>query len=436
MIQPVVDTTQMLPDLTAAELIHLGDQSVQELTVVADDDGRAVESLDGLFQHVLRGHVQVVGRLVEYQQVHRFQQQTYHGQTTAFAAAEHLDTLVTLLAAKHESTQNGIDAHTDFTFGHIVNRLKHRQALVQQLCLILSKIAYLHVMANLQISLKGYLVHDTLHERRLTFTVFAHESHLLTTLNGQVDVVEDEVVVSLPHLIANHRIVTRTQTGRELQVHGRVVHLVNLNGHYLFQLLHLLLHLHGLGSLITETFNKLLHVGNLLLLVLVGSQLLFTTLLAQNNILVVLHLVVDDPSARNLQRTVCHIIDKRTVVTHQHHGTARLRQKLFQPLDGLNVQMVRRLVQQQHIRTLQQYLGQLNTHAPATTELTRGTLQVATLKAKPRQRTLQFCLARLGTHHQQTLVLLRITFHKSHVIVTLVVRPFIHLTFQTGDALL
>ena len=43
----------MLAHLAAAKLIDLGDQAIEELTVVGDDDSCAVESTDGLFKHIL-----------------------------------------------------------------------------------------------------------------------------------------------------------------------------------------------------------------------------------------------------------------------------------------------------------------------------------------------------------------------------------------------
>ncbi len=43
--------------------------------------------------------------------------------------------------------------------------------------------------------------------------------------------------------------------------------------------------------------------------------------------------------------------------------------KLFQPLDGLDVEVVGRLVQQQYVRFLQQQFGKLDAHAPATAEI-------------------------------------------------------------------
>ena len=155
----------MLAYPSTTELIDLGDKTVEELTVVADHDGRTVEGTDSLFQHVLRHHIQVVRGLVEYQQVHGFQQQLNHRQTAALATAEHLYFLVSILAAEHERTEYVVDTQADIALGHVVDGLKHRQLFVQQLRLVLGKVAYLDIVAHLQLSVKRNLAHDALHQR-------------------------------------------------------------------------------------------------------------------------------------------------------------------------------------------------------------------------------------------------------------------------------
>ena len=100
--------------------------------------------------------------------------------------------------------------------------------------------------------------------------------------------------IHLLDILADYGIVARAQARGKLQVHRRVVNLVNLYGHYLLQLLHLLLHLHGLGGLVAEALYEGFHVLYLLLLVLVSPQLLFAALTSQHHILIIFHLVVYD----------------------------------------------------------------------------------------------------------------------------------------------
>ena len=52
------------------------DDAVQKIAVVADDDERAFPAAQGLFQPFDGGHVQMIGRLVEDEQVWFFQEQT------------------------------------------------------------------------------------------------------------------------------------------------------------------------------------------------------------------------------------------------------------------------------------------------------------------------------------------------------------------------
>mmetsp|Transcript_37180 Transcript_37180/g.93314 ORF Transcript_37180/g.93314 Transcript_37180/m.93314 type:complete len:283 (-) Transcript_37180:2076-2924(-) len=61
--------------------------------------------LDGLLEHLLGGNVQVVGRLVQDQQVARTQQHLAQSQPRLLAAAEHSHRLVHILSSEHETRQ-------------------------------------------------------------------------------------------------------------------------------------------------------------------------------------------------------------------------------------------------------------------------------------------------------------------------------------------
>ena len=201
-------------------------------------------------------------------------------------------------------------------------------------------------MPYLQTARKWNFIHDTLHERRLPLTVFPDKSHLFPTLNSECDMIKDRVIaVSLTHFVANDRIVTRTQTGRELQPQGTVIHLIDLYRNNLSQLLDAALHLHGLGGLVAKLLYKVLHIGNFFLLILVGTKLLFAPFFTKHHILVIFHSIVFHPPAGDFQRAIGHIVNEGTVVTHQHHSLGTLNEKLLQPLNALDVKVVGRLIQ-------------------------------------------------------------------------------------------
>ena len=54
-LNPVIHATEVFPDLTATKLIDLRNQSVEELTVVRDNDSGTVEGFDSLCWWARRG---------------------------------------------------------------------------------------------------------------------------------------------------------------------------------------------------------------------------------------------------------------------------------------------------------------------------------------------------------------------------------------------
>ena len=288
----------MLAHGASAELVHLRNETVEELAVVADDDSRAVEGVDSLFQHLLRCHVQVVGRLVEDEQVHRFEQQLYHSQTATLAARQHLYLFVDCLASEHERSENVLYLQTYVALSHAVECVEHTYLTVEQLRLVLCEVANLHVVTHLQIASERNLAHDALHERRLSLAVFAYECHFLATLYGEVNILEHGMLaVVLAHVLADDGVVARAKARREPQMHRCIVHFVHLDRHNLLQLLYAALHLNSLRRFVSEALYKVLYISYFLLLVLVSAQLLFVAFGTQFYVLVVLHFVVVHLSA-------------------------------------------------------------------------------------------------------------------------------------------
>ena len=104
LFEKLIDAAQMFGYPFVAKLINLADQSVQEVTIVAHEYQCPVEVHKGLFQDVFGLHVQMVGRLIQYQQVHRLQLLRNLGQSRTFAARQDFDFFHGLFrSAKHES---------------------------------------------------------------------------------------------------------------------------------------------------------------------------------------------------------------------------------------------------------------------------------------------------------------------------------------------
>ena len=186
------------------------------------------------------------------------------------------------------------------------------------------------------------------------------------------------LTIIFPYIITDYRVVTASQTWRELEPHLRIVYIVYLYRHYFLKLLNTTLHLHRLCWLITESLNEILYVCYFLLLILVCTELLFSSLSTQFNVLVIFHFIIHDFSAAYLKRAVSHIIYKRTIMAYKHYSLGTLSKKLLQPLYTLNIKMVRRLIKKKYIRTLKQNLCQLYSHSPTSAEFTGRTVKILT----------------------------------------------------------
>ena len=84
--QEFVNAAEMFADATMTELINLADKTIEEITVVTNHDERSVEIEQGPFQYILGLQVEVVGRLIENQQIHRLQQQFENGKAGALTS--------------------------------------------------------------------------------------------------------------------------------------------------------------------------------------------------------------------------------------------------------------------------------------------------------------------------------------------------------------
>ena len=70
------------------------------------------------------------------------------------------------------------------------------------------------------------------------------------------------------------------------------------------------------------------------------------------------------------------IVDKRPVVRDEHHGIGAGGDEGFEPLDGFDIEVVSRLVEEKHVGAAQKELGQLDAHAPSAAELARRPVEI------------------------------------------------------------
>ena len=64
-------------------------------------------------------------------------------------------------------------------------------------------------------------------------------------------------------------------------------------------------------------------------------------------------------------------------MTNYNDRFSIINKKILQPLNRFDIQMIRRLIEQEHIRFLQQQFGEFDTHSPSTAEITRLALEIS-----------------------------------------------------------
>ena len=114
------------------------------------------------------------------------------------------------------------------------------------------------------------------------------------------------------------------------------------------------MYLYGFGSFVSETLDEIFGLLYHLLLVLVSAHLLLMAFFAQLHEPAVVDIIIVYAPERDLNSPVADIIDERTVVADHKHRTLTRFEEVFEPLNRLDVQVVRRLVQQQQIRMTQE----------------------------------------------------------------------------------
>lgn len=103
--------------------------------------------------------------------------------------------------------------------------------------------------------------------------------------------------------------------------------LVDFDTFYFCKLFDAALYLHRFCGLVAESLYEVFGVGNLLLLVAVGTHLLLYALLAETYELGVVYSVVVYPAARNFNGAVGYVVDKRAAWLTRTTALALVRRK-------------------------------------------------------------------------------------------------------------
>ena len=292
---------------------------------------------------------------------------------------------------EQETAQDAPDLEPDIAHRHIVQCLEDRAVGIQFLVLVLGVIADFDHVAGLQPArLRGDFPHQQLHHGGFALAVFADKGHFLLVFHHHVKVLQNRFArfVGKTEVVGLKHHAVAFGGGREEEMDVRGVQLVHLHHLHLFQQLHAALHLLGLGRLVAEPLDEGLDVADLLLLVLIHLLLVGDALLAPLHVGVVVAFVVLQVAEGDLQGAAADVVQETAVVRYEHQAAPVVLQEGLQPLDGNDVKVVGRFVQQDDFGAPQQDFGQFHTHLPAAAELADRPVEIVGGEAQPQQHLL------------------------------------------------
>ncbi len=361
-----------------------------------DEQNGALKTLQHFLQHFLGRDVQVIARLVQQQEVGALQSQDSQRQAAAFAAAQCADRLEDIVAAEQVLRQvvarlGGVDLPA--ALQRFDNRVLRAQSLVR-----LGKIAHPHPVTEVQLAAQRlHLLQQRLQEGGLSGAVGADQRGALAAFQFQLGSAEEQVAGiadlkfgGLQHLLPavmgdfQAQVEARRAVSRLRQAADNAPGLRHANWAGVIQpglvpafaaaqgrhakMLHNLQvsaqaaqHTHGAGirtgahDIALDESQFLLQAG---LFFIEHLALPFPALLALAQIGAVVAAVDFHPAAAHLPDRIDHAVQEIAVVADNQHGARPFAQRFFQPFDGLHIQVVGRLIQDQQIGLFQQQTRQ------------------------------------------------------------------------------
>ncbi len=178
-----------------AAVFHLedaGGQAVDEVAVVRDEEDGAGEVGDGFEQDVLGAEVEVVGGLVEQQQVRGRDEHLGHGVAVALAAGEDAEFLEDVVAGEHEAAEQGAQLDDGNLGGDAGDVVEHLGVGVEDFVLVLREEVGEDVVAFADGAGGGlFLAAEQADEGGLAGAVGADEGDAVAALDREADVFED-----------------------------------------------------------------------------------------------------------------------------------------------------------------------------------------------------------------------------------------------------
>ena len=334
------------------DLHDAGGQLFDEVTVVGDRHDGALEGLQRGLQRLAGVNIQVVGGLVQHEQIHFRQDQLAEGQPRPLAAREDADGLEHRVPDEAELSEGTPHLGLGHAGVGVPQLVQHGLGGVKVLVLLIV-VADLHVIPRLDDAREGLqLAHHQLDEGGFAASVPPEDEQTVVPLDQKIQVGKKNSVSKahgdVPHV---QHVVAAGAGGGKLHFNrlGRRLGALQLD-HFIQELLSAL----GRDDVPLAVPRPLLRDIRLLprdLLLLVAVVLLLDgavdlPLLHGFGIPATVELGAVVLDAESL---IGHSVQEITVVGDDHDASLVVREKSLQPREGVNIQVVGGLVEQEDI---------------------------------------------------------------------------------------
>src|SRR5581483_7045692 len=343
-----------------------------EIDVVADEDERAFVSLEGGDQRVDRRNVEVRGGLVHEQEVGWSEQELGQRQTRFFPAGQDGNLLEDVVLAEKEAAEDGArhllgDVAVDVA--HLHRLLHHGAPRIKVIETVLGKVARNNIAAELaNARLNRDDAGENFQEGGLSRAIGADEHNPLAALGGKIQVPVDNVVaVSLPDVIERDDLAAGARRLGKFEIDPAqfLLGLVNRGFPQASDLFFLRFGARGERGLGAEAVDKSLEVGDLALLVLELRKLLGLAVLLFPDEVVVIAGIAIERAAAQLKDAGAERVEKSAVMGNDEQAARITGEIILKPEQGLEIEMVGRLVEKEQRRFCHQQSREVGAHDPA-----------------------------------------------------------------------
>ena len=357
--------------------------AVHKEAVMAHDDDAAVELRQVFLQDFEGGDVKVVGRLIEDEEIGLGHQ--YHGQVepAALATTQFGNELLLVLGREQEVTEpcHGcvvvLLVKVDI-LSHVAHGINHTFSLVK-VHPFLAVVGKFHCFANLKVSAVGLdNVEQQFDECGLAHAVVAHDTQFLVTGECVVEIVKYHLVAeALIDMVGGKDLFTDIGA-LDVQLHFAIVTSLLCTLLQVIEGIDAVLCLMGSGLWLaahpvqfgTQQVACSLHL----------DVLRFNTLGTFLQVVIVVAAIGEDAVLVHLQDAVADVVQEIAVVGHHQQGHTAALQVVLQPLDHVDVEVVGRLVENKHLRLVNQESCQGDALHLATAQLFDGLVIVCNLE--------------------------------------------------------